>query len=815
MQKVAKSAPSGNENFVPPRPPGNSGEDDAPRSKLEHALDLAHRFGFRVFPLAPNSKVPLYANWKELATTDEAVIRRYWAAEPDANIGIQLIGWMVIDVDPRNGGFESLLAFKEAHDLLDETLPKTLVSETWSGGRHVFFRLPEGQRVKNRAHALGKGIDVKSGEGGLVVGPGSTINGKPYRWLSGAETVAQLAADWLVREAGRARDKDPNAGVRVVEEDDEARERAERYVEDQAPTAERGARDNTAVAVANRLYDFGVTEATCRELLWAWNCDKVSPPLEMADIERVAGSAARSRQRPIGCDSPNAPAFDEWPIDESKAPSNVVRLSDRRAPAAVPTPGYDAAWAYINDQAPDEDDMPDQDAAAKVVARVLRQHTLTGEQVVDLMREWSLGAYDRPLSDEDLLRAVEQTEPSATPSSTPRASVVTGAAPPVRAPGSNARVLTYCTFASAAADALTEVTEPLIEGLLEQETLSVVYGDTNVGKSFTEMDKDFHIAAGIEWAGRKVKQGAVVWVAAEGGRGVLKRVEALRRRYMRDDVPFFIVRSQVNLRDPNAELRPLITLVHQIEAEHGMKVVKVTIDTLSQVLAGGDENGPVDMGSLVKNLGTLKEQCKTHVAVIHHSGHSRQGARGHSLLRAAIDTEIEVGSGTMKVTKQRDLETNIELRFKLRPVRIGTDVNGNPVTSCWVEMVEKADFEAELTPLQIEIAEAIGANGTPDTPFTNIDALRWHKGAENPDHSQKEAMRQQLKALLDAGWLHKPRPNRYLLTDRARHELGLAAGKDASERPLASNQESTGTQAGQAAARKAAKGPIISGKSIH
>ena len=81
-------------------------------------------------------------------------------------------------------------------------------------------------------------------------------------------------------------------------------------------------------------------------------------------------------------------------------------------------------------------------------------------------------------------------------------------------------------------------------------------------------------------------------------------------------------------------------------------------------MAGGDENSSVDMGAMVKHLDAIRAATKAHLMVVHHSGKNKaKGARGHSLLRAATDTEIEVDGGRIAVTKQRDIERNFRSAF--------------------------------------------------------------------------------------------------------------------------------------------------------
>jgi hypothetical protein len=77
-----------------------------------------------------------------------------------------------------NDGADALALLAEQHA---ERFPfETLTVMTGRGGMHLYFRQPEGVRLRNTAGKLGWLIDTR-GAGGYVVGPGSSVNGKPYR----------------------------------------------------------------------------------------------------------------------------------------------------------------------------------------------------------------------------------------------------------------------------------------------------------------------------------------------------------------------------------------------------------------------------------------------------------------------------------------------------------------------------------------------------------------------------------------------------------------------------------------------------------
>jgi hypothetical protein len=151
------------------------------------------------------------------------------------------------------------------------------------------------------------------------------------------------------------------------------------------------------------------------------------------------------------------------------------------------------------------------------------------------------------------------------------------------------------------------------------------------------------------------------------------------------------VRYPIDLRSNDANLKELLALVRAAEQQTGEKCVWVIVDTLSRAMAGGDENSPVDMGRIVAAADRIRAETSAHFTYLHHTGKdAARGARGHSLLRAATDTEIEVASNSMTITKQRDMEGGFAIGFGLVDMRIGDDHAGNPIKSAVVEWKPEA-----------------------------------------------------------------------------------------------------------------------------
>ncbi len=233
----------------------------------------------------------------------------------------------------------------------------------------------------------------------------------------------------------------------------------------------------------------------------------------------------------------------------------------------------------------------------------------------------------------------------------------------------------------------------LIKGVLEREQISLIMGLKQTGKTFLALDLSLHIAGGLKWFGRRVYEGAVVYVAAEAGRSIVNRVCAWKFAHGYDDdavIPFFAVTSSIDL--CHADVGDVDRLITTIRNACKEGVVLVVVDTVSRALAGGDENSPGDMGAIVCSLDRLRDEFNCHVLAVHHLGKdATRGARGHSLLTCNLDTVIEVTRdeaskiSSAVIKNQRDGPLGGQFDFQLRPVELGRDEDLDPVTSCVVE----------------------------------------------------------------------------------------------------------------------------------
>src|SRR5262245_37995362 len=79
-------------------------------------LLIAH--GLHVLPVAQAGKLPLISDWPNQASTDPGLIAAWLRQWPGMNVGIATgmkSGVVVVDIDPRHGGDETLADLEHKH----------------------------------------------------------------------------------------------------------------------------------------------------------------------------------------------------------------------------------------------------------------------------------------------------------------------------------------------------------------------------------------------------------------------------------------------------------------------------------------------------------------------------------------------------------------------------------------------------------------------------------------------------------------------------------------------------------------------------
>lgn len=337
----------------------------------------------------------------------------------------------------------------------------------------------------------------------------------------------------------------------------------------------------------------------------------------------------------------------------------------------------------------------------------------------------------------------------------------------------------FTTFAEAA---INTDTHDFVEATLVDNSMACVYGQSNSGKTFLMGDLGMRVAGMAEWrTGLSVETGLAIHLAMEGGFGISNRIAAFKIAHglQNRDIPFVFTKMSWNFLDMSAHpagLRALLDAIKAAQDRFSMPARLITVDTLARALTGGDENSAKDMGLLIGAADVIRRETTACLAWVHHSGKDEaRGARGHSSLRAAVETEIEVtdegdGLHCATVSKQRDMEGGQRHWFRLETVVLGANRRGKPITSCVVREADapeekttygvvEGDTKAAFDALNNAITEhgSLDFGGHPDRP--SIPEKWWKDrfyatakpGAK--DAAKERAFNRAAQKLRDMGWI--------------------------------------------------------------
>ena len=233
-----------------------------------------------------------------------------------------------------------------------------------------------------------------------------------------------------------------------------------------------------------------------------------------------------------------------------------------------------------------------------------------------------------------------------------------------------------------------------VEDLLHEGGFSIVYGGSNVGKTFWCLALAQAIASGNKFLGLKdCDQGSVLYIAAEGGGTIWNRLKAMTLDGQ-DTGNLYMLAAPVDLFDANEDTEPLAREIADLCAKMPVPLSLIIFDTMQKIAPGLNENDSGDTGVLMSNLDKIRDAMPNPVArlVVHHTGKdATKGMRGSSALFAAADTGVELkkvadGFGIATATKQRDLDAGAftDIGYRLQPVPLGINKRGKPYGSCVV-----------------------------------------------------------------------------------------------------------------------------------
>lgn len=307
--------------------------------------------GWPIFPIKAGEKVPLTVRGFKDATTDADRIKTWWERWPNAGIGLatgEPSGVMVLDIDPRNGGNESLETILAKHG----PLPETAECITGGGGRHVYFLHVPGTRCGKVAD----GIDRKA-DGGYVVLPCSLHpSGNTYEWEQSSTPELVGIADapaWLVagsqpKPAGTGNLTQYKLDINTPVVASENINRAKAYIAacPDAVSGEGG--HNATLHAACMCYEFGLNDAEAYSVMCWYNLEKCHPQWNDKQIRHKLEDARKkvAADNKLGCRVAPVTLEVIEVSDEESIPAPVP-VASKFPPALLQPPGMVgeiAAW---------------------------------------------------------------------------------------------------------------------------------------------------------------------------------------------------------------------------------------------------------------------------------------------------------------------------------------------------------------------------------------------------------------------------------------------------------------------------------------
>ena len=242
---------------------------------LQMAMSLAAR-GYLVLPVMPNKKTPACPHGVRDATRTADKIFIYFK-DNQTNIALapgKESNLLVVDIDPRNGGLESL----EELQSLDKDEVYCGIQTTAGGGYHYYFSYDE---EFSRTSKPMPGIDLLSNGNYAIISP-SVIDGKYYeldeeQWILKRD-LTPMPPMWkkkfLAAKKGRRLGLESlvtsGPGVNIIPE---------------------GARNSSLISLAGHLRRVGVSTDGVRAALEAENQARCAIPLESREIASIVRSA--------------------------------------------------------------------------------------------------------------------------------------------------------------------------------------------------------------------------------------------------------------------------------------------------------------------------------------------------------------------------------------------------------------------------------------------------------------------------------------------------------------------------------------------
>lgn len=230
-----------------------------------------------------------------------------------------------------------------------------------------------------------------------------------------------------------------------------------------------------------------------------------------------------------------------------------------------------------------------------------------------------------------------------------------------------------------------------IDKIIPKRGLGLLFGASGSYKSFVAIDWALSICAGTSWLDHEIAEpGAVVYVAAEGGPGIAKRVDAWLVTHKGDPLERWrVLPHNVDLRNSNS-VTELAVALRELVDTLDEPIAMVVVDTWSRNMPGANENSAEHTSAAVGKLDELVHEFDCLMLIVHHTGLEGNRERGSTSLPGAIDTrwqtKSEPGSkqAVLHNPKQKDWDQTDDIPITLH--KVGDDDSGSLVVRAGIAL---------------------------------------------------------------------------------------------------------------------------------
>lgn len=240
----------------------------------------------------------------------------------------------------------------------------------------------------------------------------------------------------------------------------------------------------------------------------------------------------------------------------------------------------------------------------------------------------------------------------------------------------------------------------LVRDLFPSQTVGLIVGESQAGKSFLAIDLAVCVAQGKPFFGKTTSKGGVLYIAAEGGFTIPERLKAARKGISREEKLAFICIDRppdlTTVEGVDAIIATARDADQKMRAKFGIPLSLVIVDTLMSGFSVKSWNEVGETSNIIKTLSRIgAETGATVIAVHHHGKEPGRGAAGSFALTAAPDAILSVfrkvaedgtvSSRHIALTKSRCGETGWTCNFDLESVQTDLLPDGEEVWSAVVK----------------------------------------------------------------------------------------------------------------------------------